>query len=114
MSTIPGAGLDYLKVIIIGYIYAHFSEIISQYSPITVSLFTNLLASLAGGSLFKNITVSLHDHVQRDDSLNADLPTIPLSVIQQTTNHFSGSSKLGEGGFGPVYKVLMNWIWKPS
>ncbi|XLU76299.1 hypothetical protein S245_035352 [Arachis hypogaea] len=41
---------------------------------------------------------------QGDDSLNADLPTIPLFWIRQNTNNFSDSCKLGEGGFGPVYK----------
>ncbi|QHO04821.1 Cysteine-rich receptor-like protein kinase [Arachis hypogaea] len=41
---------------------------------------------------------------QGDDSLNADLPTIPLFWIRQSTNNFSDSCKLGEGGFGPVYK----------
>ncbi|XP_028798662.1 cysteine-rich receptor-like protein kinase 10 isoform X2 [Neltuma alba] len=33
-----------------------------------------------------------------------DLPTIPLPVIQRSTHQFSEASKLGEGGFGPVYK----------
>ncbi|XP_027192292.1 cysteine-rich receptor-like protein kinase 25 isoform X2 [Cicer arietinum] len=55
-----------------------------------------------GGFLFR--TIAFHDHVQREDPLNGDLPTIPLTVIQQSTNNFSESSKLGEGGYGPVYK----------
>ncbi|RYR32487.1 hypothetical protein Ahy_A10g047047 isoform D [Arachis hypogaea] len=33
---------------------------------------------------------------QGDDSLNADLPTIPLFWIRQNTNNFSDSCKLGE------------------
>ncbi|RDX98472.1 Cysteine-rich receptor-like protein kinase 25, partial [Mucuna pruriens] len=48
--------------------------------------------------------ISLHGRVQREDALNADLPTIPLIWIRQSTNNFSEISKLGEGGFGPVYK----------
>ncbi|MCH95983.1 cysteine-rich receptor-like protein kinase, partial [Trifolium medium] len=59
-----------------------------------------------GGLMSRNIpTTFRRDHVQRDDSsLNGDLPIIPLIVIQQSTNYFSLSSKLGEGGFGSVYK----------
>jgi hypothetical protein len=57
--------------------------------------------------------ISFRDKVQREDSLNGDLPTIPLTVIQQSTDNFSELYKLGEGGFGPVYKVQKNWIYKP-
>jgi hypothetical protein len=71
-----------------------------------ICLYSNLLTSLIGGLLLRNTTtIAFHDHVQREDALNGDLPTIPLTVIQHATNYFSESSKLGEGGFGPVYKV---------
>ena len=30
---------------------------------------------------------------------------MPLSSIQAATNNFADQNKLGEGGFGPVYKV---------
>ncbi|KAF7836272.1 Cysteine-rich receptor-like protein kinase 10 [Senna tora] len=53
-------------------------------------------------------TPMFHDSSQRESSLNTDLPTIPLMVIQQSTNHFSEKSKLGEGGFGPVYKGTLS------
>ncbi|KAJ1376860.1 Protein kinase domain [Sesbania bispinosa] len=56
------------------------------------------------GLLLKTIPITFHDHVQREDSLKPDLPIIPFTVIQQSTNFFSETSKLGEGGFGPVYK----------
>ena len=36
-----------------------------------------------------------------------DLPTFNLSTIVKATDNFSISNKLGEGGFGPVYKVIL-------
>jgi len=43
---------------------------------------------------------------------NTDLPRIPLIAILKSTDNFSEASKLGEGGFGPVYKVVMIWSFK--
>lgn len=34
------------------------------------------------------------------------LPMIDFLTISTATNEFSFSNKIGEGGFGPVYKVL--------
>ena len=34
-----------------------------------------------------------------------DFTTFDFSSISNATNHFSESNKLGQGGFGPVYKV---------
>ncbi|GMI72773.1 hypothetical protein like AT1G11340 [Hibiscus trionum] len=40
---------------------------------------------------------------------NGDLPLFHLSTIAAATNNFSSDNKLGQGGFGPVYKgVLLN------
>lgn len=36
---------------------------------------------------------------------SSDLPLFDLSVIASATDNFSESNKLGEGGFGSVYKV---------
>lgn len=35
-----------------------------------------------------------------------ELPLIDLDTILHTTNFFSSENKLGEGGFGAVYKVM--------
>jgi hypothetical protein len=39
---------------------------------------------------------------QREDM---ELPLFPFSAIADATNNFSVNNKLGEGGFGPVYRV---------
>ncbi|XP_047077818.1 cysteine-rich receptor-like protein kinase 44 [Lolium rigidum] len=39
---------------------------------------------------------------------NSDLPVMDLSLIQAATNNFSKENKLGEGGFGPVYRGVLD------
>lgn len=36
-----------------------------------------------------------------------ELPLVDFDTIAKATNYFSLHNKLGEGGFGPVYKVKM-------
>ena len=43
------------------------------------------------------------NNITRKSSLLFDLPT-----IKETTNNFSSANKVGEGGFGTVYKVVMD------
>lgn len=35
-----------------------------------------------------------------------DIPFVPFDIIAAATQNFSDSNKLGQGGFGPVYKVI--------
>lgn len=35
-----------------------------------------------------------------------DVPLFDFVTIVRSTNNFSGTNKIGEGGFGPVYKVI--------
>jgi hypothetical protein len=37
-----------------------------------------------------------------------ELPIFDLATIASATHNFSNNNKLGEGGFGPVYKVNNN------
>jgi len=46
------------------------------------------------------------EQTDKEESMNTDLPLMPLSIILRSTNNFSDEQKLGKGGFGPVYKVL--------
>lgn len=40
------------------------------------------------------------------DSNDPNPKALSLSTIKVATNDFSSANKLGEGGFGPVYKVI--------
>ncbi|KAM0063746.1 putative protein kinase RLK-Pelle-DLSV family [Helianthus debilis subsp. tardiflorus] len=48
-----------------------------------------------------------HNPENRSVDEDLDLPLFGLSTLLKATNHFSCSNKLGEGGFGPVYKGVL-------
>ena len=41
-----------------------------------------------------------------------ELPFIDFRTIQHSTNNFSSENKLGQGGFGTVFKVMILIILK--
>ncbi|XP_076931274.1 G-type lectin S-receptor-like serine/threonine-protein kinase At4g27290 [Bidens hawaiensis] len=50
------------------------------------------------------------DHLDAGDTNskdNLELPLIDFSILRKATDNFSDNNKLGEGGFGPVYKGVM-------
>ncbi|KAI7732790.1 hypothetical protein M8C21_003296, partial [Ambrosia artemisiifolia] len=47
-----------------------------------------------------------HDPETRNGDEQLELPVFGLSTLLKATNNFSLINKLGEGGFGPVYKVF--------
>jgi hypothetical protein len=49
-------------------------------------------------------TMLTKDEDQGEDK-DFELPIFDLTTISNATNNFSIDNKLGEGGFGPVYKV---------
>ncbi|KAD3066924.1 hypothetical protein E3N88_34804 [Mikania micrantha] len=48
-----------------------------------------------------------HDSETRSDDEDLELPVFGMSTILKATNNFSVNAKLGEGGFGPVYKGML-------
>ncbi|CAL5393161.1 unnamed protein product [Camellia sinensis] len=56
------------------------------------------------GSLMQNSERGYNDKSQKED---LELPLFDLAVIANSTNTFSIDNKLGEGGFGPVYKGML-------
>ena len=66
-----------------------------------LSLVANLFAAISG----KTGINDLKHHNVKQEKKHIDLPTLDLSTIANATNNFSVSNILGEGGFGPVYKV---------
>ena len=50
--------------------------------------------------------------MDKSEKEELDLPIFEFSTISKATNHFSQSNKLGQGGFGPVYKVVISYLTK--
>ncbi|KAK8675394.1 hypothetical protein V6N13_033461 [Hibiscus sabdariffa] len=55
-------------------------------------------------SSLTTIEDSLGEKEIDDSTTNGDLPYFDLTTIAAATNDFSSDNKLGQGGFGPVYK----------
>nr|KYP43258.1 Putative cysteine-rich receptor-like protein kinase 12 [Cajanus cajan] len=89
----------------------------SKMGILCTNVFTLLFLNQSGpaikfyGSHYKHIQVYCHNaqiqcrkeyfRLRKEDM---DLPTYELSTIAKATSNFSNRNKLGEGGFGPVYK----------
>lgn len=43
---------------------------------------------------------------KRDEEDELELPLFDILTIRTATNDFSNENIIGEGGFGPVYKVI--------
>ena len=46
-------------------------------------------------------------NIERNGRKGSDLMVFSFATIVAATNNFASENKLGEGGFGPVYKVLV-------
>ncbi|KAJ0983538.1 hypothetical protein J5N97_011793 [Dioscorea zingiberensis] len=50
-----------------------------------------------------------NDHLELSQKNDLELPLHDFGTILSATENFSANNKLGEGGFGPVYKVWNSW-----
>lgn len=57
----------------------------------------------------KMVSMRERDVIDSTDK-DLELPVFDLATIAIATSNFSEANKLGEGGFGPVYKVKLRMI----
>lgn len=62
-----------------------------------------LIASSTISGKMKNIREKNFDFECGNEDM--ELITFDLATVSRATDNFSNNNKLGEGGFGPVYKV---------
>ena len=48
--------------------------------------------------------------LQNDGKMGHDLSVFSYESVISATMNFAEENKLGEGGFGPVYKVIYFWL----
>lgn len=63
-----------------------------------------LISDQAARSLF-NLKGESTNETERED---LELPLFDFKIIANATGNFSPKNKLGEGGFGPVYKEVIS------
>ncbi|THG17569.1 hypothetical protein TEA_004957 [Camellia sinensis var. sinensis] len=109
-STVQQVGFSGKKKEIVGVILALLFRLLLLGISITLYLRKKKknLQLNREGNLMHNSEQGYNDKSQKED---LELPLFDLAVIANSTNNFSIDNKLGEGGFGPVYKEWENGDW---
>lgn len=71
---------------------------------IPVAVASILFFTIGGCLLWKKSKKEKFDGHHVEDETNTDSLLINLSILKSATRNFSDANKLGQGGFGPVYK----------
>lgn len=53
---------------------------------------------------------NLHEFHPNPEEEDLDLPLFDWLAVASATNDFAFTNKIGEGGFGPVYRVIFLYI----
>ncbi|KAK9022809.1 hypothetical protein V6N11_003048 [Hibiscus sabdariffa] len=73
--------------------------------PIVIGIVGSFLVSLASGILFWRCYFKAKSQREQDlKGLDPQTVSFTLKQIKAATNNFDSGNKIGEGGFGPVYK----------
>jgi hypothetical protein len=59
----------------------------------------------------KHVKDLIDGEFTEEDKKDIDVPFFDLESILAATNNFSDANKLGEGGYGPVYKVISTTLF---
>lgn len=90
--------------------------------PYNLDLQFICLTSESRGYVQKNSGINMYDseryvrgfiesgRFKEEDAQAIDIPHCHLESILDATNNFANVNKLGQGGFGPVYKVSKNFF----
>lgn len=49
--------------------------------------------------------INMSDYENKEGKEDMELLTFDITTIAKATDNFASDNKLGQGGFGPVYKV---------
>nr|GEU32533.1 G-type lectin S-receptor-like serine/threonine-protein kinase CES101 [Tanacetum cinerariifolium] len=55
-------------------------------------------------TIYNNVAQTIYNNVHTNKNVNAEVHYFTFQSISSATNNFSSTNKLGEGGFGEVYK----------
>jgi hypothetical protein len=77
--------------------------ILHTYTSFTSTL-NHIYGCIASEKLKNDVIIDQNIEGQKED---LELHLFDLSTICNATDNFSSKNKLGEGGFGPVYKVTL-------